>query len=63
MGLANNLMLDFRVIFVPRYVYAVGSDFGDDREETMHIASDKIMDRMRELVETTVTIASALKTS
>lgn len=61
MGLANNLMLDFRVIFVPRYVYAVGGDFGDDREETMYIASEKIMDRMRELVETTVTIASALK--
>ena len=61
MGLANNLMLDFRCIFVPRYVYAVGSDFGNDRLETMYIASEKIQDRLRELVETTATMATALK--
>lgn len=30
MGLANSLMLDFRCVIVPRFVYATGSAFGDD---------------------------------
>lgn len=31
MPFANSLMLDFRCIIMPRFVYAVGSDFADDR--------------------------------
>ena len=60
MGCANPLMLDFRSIIVPRFVYATGGDFGDDREPTMHVASDIIKERIKELAETTVKMTQAL---
>lgn len=31
MGLANSLMLDFRCVIVPRFVYATGQSFTDDQ--------------------------------
>ncbi len=37
MGLANSLMLDFRCIVVPRFVYATGPDFENDRQPNMTI--------------------------
>lgn len=60
MGCANHLMLDFRSIIVPRFVYATGNDFGDDRQPTMYVASEKIQERIGELVDTTVKISQAL---
>ena len=60
MNCANNLMLDFRTIIVPRFVYANGSDFGDDREPTMYVSSDKIQERIKELADTTVKMTQAL---
>ncbi|MEZ4657639.1 MAG: NAD(P)H-dependent oxidoreductase [Caldilineaceae bacterium] len=61
MSLANSLMLDFRCLIVPRFVYATGSDFGDDRQPTMHITSDVIKERLQELAATTVHLAKALR--
>ena len=61
MGLANSLMLDFRCLIVPRFVYATGSDFGDDRTETMHLTSAEIEARIRELAETTLRLSKALE--
>jgi FMN reductase len=60
MGLANSLMLDFRCIIIPRFVYAVGSDFGDDRQPTMHVTSPTIKERLQQLATATVTLARAL---
>jgi FMN reductase len=60
MGLANSLMLDFRCIIIPRFVYAVGSDFGDDRQPTMHVTSPTIKERLQQLTTATVTLARAL---
>lgn len=60
MNVANNLMLDFRCVIVPRFVYATGDDFGDDRLETMFVSSDAVQERIEELVETTVKITKAL---
>ncbi|MEM7801703.1 MAG: NADPH-dependent FMN reductase [Chloroflexota bacterium] len=62
MSFANSLMLDFRCIIVPRFVYAMGSDFGDDREPTMHIASETIQERVKELVSTTAELKKRLFT-
>ena len=31
MGLANSLMLDFRCLIIPRFVYATSEDFKGDR--------------------------------
>ena len=60
MPLANSLMLDFRCIIIPRFVYATGSDFGDDRKPTMHIASTEIQERIKELAVNTVRLTKAL---
>jgi NAD(P)H-dependent FMN reductase len=34
MGLANSLMLDFRCLIIPRFVYAKGDDFSGKKEPT-----------------------------
>ena len=60
MGLANSLMLDFRCIIIPRFVYAVGSDFGDDRQPTMHVTSPTIKERLQQLATATISLAHAL---
>jgi NAD(P)H-dependent FMN reductase len=44
MSLANSLMLDFRSIIVPRFVYATGEGFADGR-----IVSSELADRVAEL--------------
>jgi len=61
MGLANHLMLDFRCLIIPRFVYATGADFGDDRLETMYIAADEIRARLAELAETAAKLTQALQ--
>lgn len=60
MGFANSLMLDFRCLIIPRFVYATGSDFGDDRQPTMHITSSEIQSRVEELAINTVRLTRAL---
>jgi FMN reductase len=62
MGLANSLMLDFRCLIVPRFVYATGADFGDDREETMYLQSTEVHDRISEVTKTLHDITTALST-
>ena len=32
LGLANSLMLDFRSVIIPRFIYATGDDFDEDGE-------------------------------
>jgi FMN reductase len=46
MSLANSLMLDFRCIILPRFVYATGDDFEDGK-----ITSDEVKRRLSELAE------------
>jgi len=46
MGFANSLMLDFRCLILPRFIYAVGSDFSD-RE----VASPEIRKRIGRLAD------------
>jgi FMN reductase len=57
MNLANNLMLDFRCLINPRFVYATGEDFQDDQ-----ITSEKIQLRLEELCTSTIRLAGALET-
>jgi FMN reductase len=56
MPLANSLMLDFRCVIVPRFVYATGAAFTDSR-----LSDPKIAERVAELVSTTVKLTSAVK--
>ncbi len=44
MGLANSLMLDFRCVVVPRFVYATGDAFQDGR-----LVDEGVQSRMAEL--------------
>ena len=60
MSFANSLMLDFRCIVIPRFVYATGSDFDDDRLDTMVLSSPVIEERIQELAETTIALTTAL---
>ena len=48
MGLGNSLMLDFRTVVVPRFVYATGEDFIES--EPGHVMSDEISARVLQLV-------------
>jgi FMN reductase len=54
MGIANSLMLDFRSLIIPRYVYADGSAFQGDQ-----IADEGITKRIDELVATAIRLNKA----
>lgn len=59
MNIANSLMLDFRCLIVPRFVYATGDAFGNDRTAEMFLESEEIQERIRELADATVKLAEA----
>jgi FMN reductase len=46
MGLANSLMLDFRCVIIPRFVYATGDDFTGEK-----ISSADVKKRIKQLAE------------
>jgi NAD(P)H-dependent FMN reductase len=56
MGLANSLMLDFRCIIVPRFVYATGEAFEEDC-----LADEATQQRIELLVADTLQLARALQ--
>lgn len=58
MGLAGSLMLDFRCLVLPRFVYADGDAFDDDR-----ISDHDIDRRVDELAKEVIRVARALKVS
>jgi FMN reductase len=53
MGMANSLMLDFRCLIVPRFVYALEQDIDGDS------LSDTVDARVTQLCEQTVRLAAA----
>jgi NAD(P)H-dependent FMN reductase len=58
MGLANSLMLDFRCLILPRFVYATKQAFDDEQ-----ITDPLVSARIDELVEKLVVVSSALRDS
>jgi len=58
MGLANSLMLDFRCLIVPRFVYSTGECFEGDE-----LADEDVGRRVDLLVTETVRIADAVGTA
>jgi FMN reductase len=52
MGLANSLMLDFRCLIVPRFVYITGAAFEDGELVDVSVAS-----RVKELASVTISLA------
>lgn len=56
MAYANSLMLDFRTIIIPRFVYATGSAFdGDEAKDA------KIVERIQQVAEELVRFTQALR--
>lgn len=55
MGLANSLMLDFRCLIVPRFVYATGECF-----EGESLADEDITTRVQTLVDETIDLCDRL---
>jgi FMN reductase len=56
MPLANSLMLDFRCMVLPRFVYAIYSDFADGQ-----IANDDVNQRLDDLADDMLRVGAALK--
>ncbi|MCH7595803.1 MAG: NAD(P)H-dependent oxidoreductase [Planctomycetes bacterium] len=55
MSLTNSLMLDFRCLIVPRFVYATGASFTDG-----NLTDDDVASRVKELAQELHRIATAL---
>jgi len=51
MSLANSLMLDFRCLIIPRFVFATGEDFED-----WALSSAEVQERIRQLAAASITI-------
>jgi NAD(P)H-dependent FMN reductase len=58
MGLANSLMLDFRCLIVPRFIYTTGDSFEGDQ-----LAEETIQHRVQQLVQDTTRLTDALDRS
>lgn len=56
MGVANSLMLDFRCLIVPRFIYALGDAFQGNE-----LADQQIDQRIGELVDEIIRIGTALR--
>lgn len=56
MGLANSLMLDFRCLIIPRFIYATGEAF-----EGTQLTDEGIELRMDQLIAETLRVADALQ--
>jgi NAD(P)H-dependent FMN reductase len=54
MSLANSLMLDFRCLIIPRFVYAKGEDFNAQKEPTADLSK-----RIQALAEASMKIRNA----
>ena len=52
---ANSLMLDFRCLIIPRFVYADKSCFNEQGQ-----VNDEIKDRIKELVDSSILLSNAL---
>ena len=52
----NSLMLDFRCLIIPRFVYAEGSLF-DEME-----MKNELKERLEELVDTSISLAQSIET-
>jgi hypothetical protein len=56
MAYANSLMLDFRCVIIPRFVYATGDDFDDEG-----IAEAKIVQRVEQVAAELLRFTTALR--
>jgi FMN reductase len=58
MAFANSLMLDFRTIIIPRFVYATGDAFDGDK-----LADKKVAQRVEDAAQELIRFTKALRGS
>lgn len=56
MGIANSLMLDFRCIIIPRFIYTTGDSFDENRQP-----DQTVQERVDQLIADMLRITRALK--
>jgi hypothetical protein len=56
MSFANSLMLDFRCLIIPRFVYATGDSFDGDR-----LTDDKLAKRIERVAADLVRVTKAVR--
>jgi FMN reductase len=56
MAYANSLMLDFRCVIIPRFVYATGQSFKDDQ-----LTDPKVVERIKQVADELVRFTKALR--
>lgn len=56
MAYANSLMLDFRSVIIPRFVYATGDSFDDDK-----INDEKLIVRIEQVADELIRFTEALR--
>ena len=56
MAYANSLMLDFRTVIIPRFVYATGNSFEDDK-----LVDKKVEERIQQVADELMRFTSALR--
>src|SRR3954452_14511667 len=56
MAYANSLMLDFRSVIIPRFVYATGGSFDDDK-----ITDEKLIVRIEQVADELIRFAESLR--
>jgi len=56
MAYANSLMLDFRTVIIPRFVYATGNSFDDDK-----LVDEKVERRVHQVAEELIRFTTALR--
>src|SRR5205085_5927015 len=56
MAYANSLMLDFRSVIIPRFVYATGQSFDDDK-----INDEKLVRRIEQVADELIRFTTALR--
>jgi len=55
MGLANSLMLDFRCLIIPRFIYSTNEDFSEGK-----VTDSQVKDRISELIKELERICTTL---
>ena len=56
MSFMNSLMLDFRCIIIPRFIYTDGDSFDDDN----NLNDNQIKDRIEKLVDLTISLSKKI---
>ena len=56
MAYANSLMLDFRTVIIPRFVYATGDAFDSDK-----VVDKKVVSRIEQVADELVRFTQALR--